>query len=187
MTRLFVYVDNSNIWIEGMRFSAVRSGLVSTFDEAFTRGITDKSWSYDFGELYRLVGADGNPIGRASLFGSRPPKNDSLWAIAERNGFEPIVFDRSFSNKEKQVDSAISVQMMEDSFCYMKANLADRAILVSGDRDHLPAVESLQKRGLPVTVVFWEHATSAELRSGADAFIPLDPHFEQLSRQRSVQ
>lgn len=185
MTRLFVYVDNSNIWIEGMRFSAVQQGMVGTFEEAFNRSIVDHSWSYDFGELYRIVGADGSPIGRASLFGSRPPQNDSLWSIARRNGFDPIVFDRNFSNKEKQVDNAISVQMIEDSFIYMKRALNDRVVLVSGDRDHLPAIESLKRRGFPVGVVFWEHATSMDLRAAADEFVSLAPHFNQLTRERS--
>lgn len=183
MTRLFVYVDNSNIWIEGMRFSAVKKGLAATFKDAFDRGITDQTWSYDFGELYRILGVGGSPIGRASLFGSRPPANDSLWDIARRKGFDPIVFDRSFANKEKQVDSAISVQMMEDSFVYMKRALSDRVVLVSGDRDHLPAVESLQGRGFPVTAVFWEHATSADLRAAVSDFIALDPYFDQLTRK----
>lgn len=186
MTRLFVYVDNSNIWIEGMRFSAVRRGMATTFQDAFNRQIVDHDWAYDFGELYEIAGADGSPIGRASLFGSRPPKNDSLWEIARRNGFEPIVFDRNYSNKEKQVDSAISVQMMEDSFIYMNRELADRVVLVSGDRDHLPAIESLQRRGFPVRVVFWDHATSADLRAAADEFVSLGSHFEHLTRDRAA-
>jgi hypothetical protein len=32
-------------------------------------------------------------IGRAVLYGSRPPPNDSLWAATERKGFEVVVHD----------------------------------------------------------------------------------------------
>jgi hypothetical protein len=31
---LFVYVDNSNVWIEGMRVSAVRKGLAESPKDA---------------------------------------------------------------------------------------------------------------------------------------------------------
>jgi len=37
---LFVYVDNSNLWIEGMRVSAVRKGLAADAKDAMNRHIS---------------------------------------------------------------------------------------------------------------------------------------------------
>lgn len=181
---LFVYVDNSNVWIEGMRVSAVRKGLASSPSDAMDRKVTDHDWAYDFGRLYEAVCPSTAQIGRSSLFGSRPPANDSLWQLAQSAGFEVTVFDRNFSNKEKQVDSAITTQILEDSFQHMRPERGDRVVLLAGDRDYLPPIESLKKRGLPTTVVFWDHATARDLREQADDFSPLDPLFDHITRTK---
>lgn len=182
---LFVYVDNSNVWIEGMRVSAVRKGKSPNLHDAMRDQITDQTWTYDFGRLYQAVCPDVAQIGRSSLFGSRPPANDSLWELARREGFEVFTFDRNYSNKEKEVDVAIATQIMEDSFLHMKAERQDRVVLVSGDRDYLPAVESLRSRGIPTTVVFWSHATAVDLRAKAADFADLEPLFDYLTRPHS--
>ncbi len=132
---LFVYVDNSNVWIEGMRVSAVRKGLASSPQDAMHRRITDHSWTYDFGRLYQAVCPDTAQIGRSSLFGSRPPANDSLWELARCEGFEVFTFDRNYANKEKEVDVAIATQMRADSYEHMRIDRRDRVVLLSGDRD----------------------------------------------------
>lgn len=177
---LYVYVDNSNLWIEGMRVSAVRKGLASSIQEAMDRKITDQSWTYDFGKLYKAICPPAEQIGRSSLFGSRPPANDSLWELARNQGFEVFTFDRNFANKEKQVDVAISTQIMEDSYEHMKAG--DKLVLVSGDRDYLPTIESLAKRGFPTVVAFWEHATGHELKQAPIDFFALDSLFDHLTK-----
>lgn len=178
---LFVYVDNSNVWIEGMRVSAVRKGLATSIQHAMENHIVDHSWSYDFGALYRSICPDTAQIGRSSLFGSRPPANDSLWGLARAEGFDVQIFDRSFSNKEKEVDVAIATQMVEDSFIYMRTDRHDRVVLLTGDRDYRPTVESLARRGFPTTVIFWQHATSKDLQAAADDFFALDGLFEYLT------
>ena len=179
---LFVYVDNSNVWIEGMRVSAVRKGLATSPQEAMNRRIIDQAWSYDFGRLYQAICPDTAQIGRSSLFGSRPPANDSLWDLARNEGFEVFVFDRNYANKEKEVDVAIATQVIEDSYEHMRTERQDRVVLLAGDRDYVPVIKSLAARGLPTTVVFWEHGTAHDLRNVADDYSPLDPLFTHLSR-----
>lgn len=180
---LFVYVDNSNVWIEGMRISAVRKGLATSTDDAMTRRITDQSWAYDFGRLYEAVCPDTAKIGRSSLFGSRPPQNDSLWHLAREKGFEVCVFDRNFSNKEKEVDAAITTTILEDSYEHMRSDRGDRVVLVAGDRDYVPPIESLKRRGIPTSVVFWSHATAKDLRAAADNYTDLESLFEFLTHR----
>lgn len=181
---LFVYVDNSNVWIEGQRVSAVRRGLAKSIKDAMDRGVVDHEWSYDFGQLYRAVCPEDSPIGRSSLFGSRPPPNDSLWDMARQVGFEVFTFDRNFKNKEKEVDVAIATQMMEDSYEHMRSDRGDMVVLIAGDRDYVPTLESLRKRGFRSLVVFWEHATARDIRDAADDYSPLEPLFEHLTRMR---
>src|SRR5579884_244385 len=95
----YVYVDNSNVFIEGKRVSAVDRGLALDIWEAHKYNILDNAYKMDFGRLHEFCGATGD--GRATLYGSRPPPNDTLWKIAERAGFEVIVYDRNVANKEK--------------------------------------------------------------------------------------
>ena len=177
---IYIYVDNSNVWIEGRRISAVRKGLASSVHEATKRKITDQSWTYDFGRLYSLICPEGQTIGRSSLFGSRPPENDSIWDYARSMGFEVFLFNRNAANKEKQVDVGIATQIMEDSYEYMKPG--DSLLLVSGDRDYLPTIQSLAKRGFPTRVAFWTHATGHELKQPPIEFIALDPAFDFITR-----
>lgn len=177
---LFSYVDNSNVWIEGQRIQAVRRQLATDPYEAMSRKISSP-WSYDFGRLYELICPPGTKVGRSLLVGSRPPPNDTVWRRAEHEGFEVEVFDRSVANKEKQVDSHIVTTMLDDSYEHMKPDRGDLAVLVAGDKDYLPSVRSLQRRGLQVKVVFWRHATSRELRETANQFAELDAHFDWLT------
>lgn len=179
----YVYVDNSNVWIEGMRLSAVKKGMATSTTDAMNRKITDQTWTYDFGRLYELICPEAQQIGRSSLFGSRPPENDSIWNLARENGFEVFLFDRNFANKEKQVDVAISTQIMEDSYEHMKQG--DMLLLVSGDRDYLPTIQSLAKRGIPTRVAFWKHATGAELKRAPIDFVALDDAFDYISKKRT--
>lgn len=179
---LYVYVDNSNVWIEGRRMSAVRKGMASNLIEAMQEGLVDQSWNYDFGKLYERVCPDTEQIGRSSLFGSRPPADDTIWELARKQGFEVFTFDRNAANKEKQVDVAIATQILADSFQYMKPG--DEVVLVSGDRDYLPVIENLRSRGIPTTVVFWEHATGRELKQAPITYVPLDDSFDDLTKER---
>src|ERR1035441_7523483 len=75
----FLYVDNSNVFIEGKRVSAVKRGIALSIDDAIRCRVLDNDYRMDFGRLHDLIaGRDPSQIKRAVLFGSRPPKNDSL-------------------------------------------------------------------------------------------------------------
>ena len=119
-----------------------------------------------------------NEVGRAVLYGSRPPKNDSLWTIAKGKGFEVVVHDRNVQNKEKKIDTSIAADIVGDSYELMKPG-KDEITLVCGDRDLVPAVEKVRQRGFDVHVAFWEHA-STELKKAASKFIPLNPYLDHL-------
>jgi hypothetical protein len=77
---LFVYVDNSNVWIEGGHIQAVRLGLATDPLDAARRRVTPR-WAYDFGRLYGLACPPGEQIGRSILFGR------SRWTPAWRRSW----------------------------------------------------------------------------------------------------
>jgi len=176
----FIYIDNSNVFIEGQRVAAVSVGYALDMDDAQRRGIFYGGYRLDFGKLYNFLTGNGDPeIKRVALFGSRPPDNDSLWAVARSKGFEPIIEDRSPSNREKKIDTGIVVAMMEDA--YKRADKsADSFTLVAGDSDYVPAVRALIETGFTVNVAFWRHA-SRELQRTSSKFIDMNPHFDALA------
>ena len=68
----YIYVDNSNLFIEGKRVSAVKKGLAMNIFEAMNNRIIDYSYTISFGRLHEFVaGSDQSQIARAVLFGSR--------------------------------------------------------------------------------------------------------------------
>jgi len=175
----YLYVDNSNIAIEAMHMSAVAKGLAASITEAQQKDITDRSYKLDFGRLLEFAGGEKSQIGRAVLYGSRPPPNDSVWNAAKRKGFEVVVHDRSlWTGKEKKIDTNVVTDIVTDSFDKMKP-ATDEITLVAGDADYVPMVESLRKRGFRVDACFWEHA-SGELRRAVTKFIALNPFLDHL-------
>lgn len=176
----YIYVDNSNLYIEGRRVAAVQHGLAPTIREALVDpGVFDHGYTISFGRLYDfLVGKDISNLKRAALFGSRPPPNDSIWAIAERVGFELHLEDRNARNKEKKIDTGIATLLTKDAYKHGDPE-KDTFVLVSGDADYVPTVKELKKDGYKVEVVFWNHA-ARELREEASKFIALDDYLEAL-------
>jgi len=172
----YTYVDNSNLYIEGCRVSAVRKGLAKGIDEAMRNGVVDRSWNLDYGKLYAYVTGKETV---AKLWGS-PPPGDSFWKMVGKAGFKTTVYDKNAANKEKKVDVAISIAMMEDALTVIdKKN--DDIVLVAGDSDYVPLVARLIALGFKVEVVFWGQA-ARELRETAVNFISLDPKHAEFTR-----
>ena len=167
----FIFVDNSNVWIEGKIASAVAKGYVANTVDAHQRGIEDSSWRIDYGKLLNVV-ADGNrtDINKAIMYGSKPPHNDSMWNAFRAAQYEVNTLDRNAAGKEKAVDTSIVCDI--NKYLYTQSNENDIFVLVMGDKDFLPALEAIRAYKRKSIVAFWDNA-SGELISGADKFINL--------------
>lgn len=87
-------------------------------------------------------------------------------------GFRVIARD-SFDleqNVQKEVDVALAVQMVVHAF---KDNY-DVAIVVSGDRDFIPAIQEVQSAGKRVEVAAFRASVSDEMERQSDVFHDLD-------------
>ena len=139
MEECVIIVDNSNIWIEGMKYSALQKGFAAP---AADKDPCDFKWRIDFGKLLSTV-SEGKTIRKAILVGSRPPRNDSLWNAAKTKGFEVIVQDRNSLNKEKAVDTKL-VALGVETICTTPKGILK---VLSGDSDFAPLIEIANKRG----------------------------------------
>lgn len=176
-----IYVDNSNVWIEGKYHSAVKKGMVANVYDAHRNKICDMPWAYDFGKLLTIVcDGDVSDIKRAVLYGSRPTDNDSLWNAAKKVGFEVFTPDRNAGNKEKRVDTGFDKEVLKDLY---KGTIdkADEIILVAGDSDHLPVADAIKEEGYQFTLAFWDNASDL-MKSASVKFINLNDHLDEITK-----
>ena len=136
-----VIIDNSNVWIEGMKLSAQLEGIKSSPIEG--KEPCDYSWRLSFGKLLAKV-SEGKKVVSTLLVGSRPPKNDSLWTSAEKQGFKVSVFDRNTQGREKAVDAQIVAQGTKMVCTHPNEGVL---ILLSGDSDFIPLLEVANEVG----------------------------------------
>lgn len=175
----YVFVDNSNVWIEGKYVSAVKKGLASNIVEAHNRKICDNSWKMDFGKLLSCV-VDGKitDVKEAVIVGSKPTQKDSLWNAMNTAGFTVKTQQRSPSNKEKKIDTGI-VQIINDTL-YEISKEHDVFVLVMGDKDFVPVVEAIERKGRKAIVAFWGNV-AGELIVSSSEYLNLDDKFDEIS------
>lgn len=169
------YVDNSNVFIEGQRVSAIAKGMALDINDALRRRVFDLTWRLDFGKLHQILFGEHYERGCAKLWGSPPPQ-DSFWKVLESKGWQITTYKRG-SKKEKAVDVAMAYQIAKDVARIDKST--SEIIIVTGDNDFVPVVQDLVAEGYNVTVAFWGHAASA-LREAAQFFC-LDKWLDHLT------
>lgn len=180
--RLRVYMDVMNTWMGAAQCSAAHIGLARTPQEASDLGIIDPALRLKFKGLREFgVGSDTRNS-RAVFVGSVKTETDRrIQDPAERAGWIARMPVRSISGREKEVDTGISVWMLEDQML-SGANPAEVEVtLICGDRDQVPAVQSLMRIGVRVDVAAWSHTASQDLIRAARRFIPLDDYFDTLT------
>lgn len=170
-----IYLDDSNLWIEGKKVSAVDKGLALNIWEATETRTFDNTFRVDFGKVLEI--ANNEPIKIARFYGSKPPERDTVWNRAKQVGFRLTILDRNVRNKEKGVDSSMVADIIEDK--YELAQPGDVFILITGDADYVPAIDKLHAKNYEVHVLFWDHA-STELKRAADKFQSLNGYLTQL-------
>ncbi|MCI2161569.1 MAG: NYN domain-containing protein [Oscillospiraceae bacterium] len=175
----YVFVDNSNVWIEGKYASSVKNGWALDTIMAHENKICDNSWKIDFGRLLDFASdGDSKKIKKAFIFGSKPTDKDSLWQSMEYAGFKVIPIPRNASNKEKKVDTGIGALI--DKTLYKETKPGDVLILVLGDADYVPYIKNIHDEKCKAKVVFWDNV-STELAKKADCYVNLTEHIDEIS------
>ena len=148
---LFIYVDNSNIWIAAQNHPSIV--------KRFHKSQHDHRVRIDFGKLVDIV-AKKRPVGHVTLYGSVPPPQDSVWNKARELGWNVVTKKRSFcTGKEKKVDVQFAVDAVEEA-----GSEPSTIVFVTGDTDMYPAAEKIVKKGRKVEIYMWSHALSGDWR-----------------------
>ena len=145
----YIFVDNSNLWIAGQAASAKK--LVDAD--------TDSRFRVDHGKFLQLI-TKGRHIAKAFLYGSVPPPNDSVWKAARKHNFEVKTFQRSGGGREKEVDVAMTSDILENLYKQIYTETKENTVFiaVTGDRDLKTPIEKALDNGIPVELWSWEQA-----------------------------
>lgn len=120
-----VFIDNSNIFIEGQKWSAKHRQLSAH---------TDKAFRIRYDELIRAI-AKGRTVAQALVFGSRSVDEEAsvtLWMSLSMRGFSVGIEARA--SREKIVDASLAMSISQHmNTCDPAAK--DTIVILSGDRD----------------------------------------------------
>jgi uncharacterized LabA/DUF88 family protein len=178
MSKAYVYIDNSNVYKEGCRISAVNKSFqgIKNIKEAINRGIIDYGWYLNYVELYELIEKLLQvPLAFAKLWGS-PVQ------YIKTQKFDVMEFAGNILDFEKRrVDIVITHRMTKDAYSGVIDKENDIMILLAGDIAYVPLIDGLVSDGFKVCILFWDHIEN-ELRKKASAFISLNRYFEKLTK-----
>ena len=153
---VFIYVDDSNMWIEAKKLAANKLNL---------KCVEDPRLRLDIGKVTDVV-AYNRKVAWGILYGSEPPPIDSVWQKIRERGWKVITTQRSsFTGKEKQVDH----QMVADitalvSGCIVKGKI----VMVSGDADMIPAISKSLQMKWSTEIWMWGNGVSNALKQLAE-------------------
>ena len=153
---VFIYVDDSNMWIEAKKLAANKFNLKCKEDPRLR---------LDIGKVADVV-ANNRKVAWGTLYGSEPPERDSVWQKIRERGWKVITTKRStFTGKEKQVDH----QMVADITALVSGCIAKgKIVIVSGDADMIPAISKSLHMNWSIEIWMWENGVSNSLKQLAE-------------------
>jgi uncharacterized LabA/DUF88 family protein len=177
MEECLILLDDSNIFIEGKKFSARKKGTKKEEGDIYEP--TDWSWRLDFGSLLKIV-ANGHKVIKAILVGSTPPPNDSLWEVAKTDGFEVKTFQRSsITGAEKAVDTEIVASGLDVIYQYPHPAILK---LISGDGDLLPLITRAYNMKWETELWGFKTSLALSLAKTVNRVKLLDDVFDQIGK-----
>ena len=178
MDKVFIYWDNSNIFISAQQIAIEREGEAARY-----------RMRIDFRNLLNLACA-GRAIEHATAVGSVPPELRHVWNRLENEGVTVQLLERgTMHGREQGVDQALQTVMLRDGFDY-NGN-PGIAVMLTGDGAGFDDgvgfhadLERMRRRGWRIEVLSWRHSCNRRMREWAEEhgkFIALDDFYESIT------
>lgn len=178
MDRVFIFWDNSNIFIGAKDIAEQREGFQSRY-----------SIRISFQALLDLCKA-GRKVAEAIAVGSIPPEVRHVWNRLERAGVKVQLLERGYeSHKEQGVDAVLQTAMLRAALDN-NGNPQTVVILTGDGRGFEDSVgfhadlERMQKRGWKIEILAWEQSCNNKMKNWAESvgvFIPLEEHYNSIT------
>lgn len=178
MDKVFIYWDNSNIFISAQEVAVEREGETSRSHVRI-----------HFRNLLQL--AHGNrDIERAIAVGSVPPELRHVWNRLENEGVTVQLLERgALQGREQGVDQALQTVMLRDAFDYNGD--PGIAVLLTGDGAGFDDgvgfhadLERMRGRNWRMEILSWRHSCNRRMREWAEGngkFIALDDYYDSVT------
>ncbi len=178
MDRVFVYWDNSNIFISAQQVAAEREGDAVRYRVRL-----------NFRHMLELALA-GREIEHAIAVGSIPPEMRHVWNRLENEGVTVQLLERgALQGREQGVDQSLQTAMLRDAFDYNGD--PGIAVLMTGDGSGFADgvgfhadLQRMRSRGWRVEVLSWRHSCNRRMREWAEeegVFIALDDFYDSIT------
>ena len=178
MKRVFIYWDNSDIFISAQEAAVDREG-----EETRSRV------RIHFRNLLALAHA-GRSIERAIAVGSIPPELRQVWNRLENEDVEGRLLEcGALHGSEEGVDQLLQTFMLRDAVDYNGA--PGIAVLLTGDGSGFADgvgfhadLDRMHRRGWDIEVLSWRHSCNRRMREWAERngkFIALDDFYNSIT------
>ena len=178
MDKVFIYWDNSNIFISAQQASIEREGETARYRTRI-----------HFRNLLELAHA-GREIERAIAVGSVPPELRHVWNRLENEGVTVQLLERgAMEGREQGVDQALQTAMLRDGFDYngnpgiIVMLTGDGAGFDDGVGFHAD-MKRLHDRGWRIEALSWRHSCNRRMREWVEEngkFIALDDFYDSIT------
>lgn len=178
MEKVFIYWDNSNIFISAQQVAIEREGEASRYRVRL-----------EFRNLVELAHA-GREIEHALAVGSIPPELRHVWNRLENEGISVHLLERgAMQGREQGVDQFLQAAMLRDALDYngdpgiVVMLTGDGAGFDDGVGFHSD-LERMRNRGWRIEVLSWRHSCNRRMREWAEQngkFIALDDFYDSVT------
>ena len=175
MDDVYIYLDNSNLFIEAKRLAEERNGDVAR-----------QAVRLHFDNLLALASA-GRTVKHAVAAGSVPPELRHLWARLQCKGVECRVFAHGERGEQNVPDLKLQKAMLRDGL----TQAPSVAVLLTGDgaghyRDEgfLATLKDLKAAKWRIEVLSWVHCINKFLVDWVKKhglFLPLDDYYDSIT------
>ena len=178
MDKVFIYWDNSNIFISAQQAAVELEGETARFRIRI-----------HFRNLLELAHA-GREVERAVAVGSVPPELRQVWNRLENEGVTVRLLERgALDGREQGVDQTLQTEMLRDGFDYngtpgiLVMLTGDGAGFADGVGFHAD-MERMRRRGWRIEVLSWRHSCNRRMQEWAKEngkFIALDDFYDSIT------
>jgi hypothetical protein len=176
--KVFIYWDNSNVFISAQQLAIEREGEGARYRTRI-----------HFQNLLLLAHAQ-RPIERAIAVGSVPPELRHVWNRLENEGVTVQLLERgALEGREQGVDQTLQTAMLRDTVDYN--GMPGTAVLLTGDGAGFEDgvgfhadLERMHGRGWKVEALSWRHSCNRRMREWAEengTFIALDDFYDNVT------
>lgn len=142
--------------------------------EMSVEGYNELGWSLDYSDLVSNL-CDDRRLLNVIVYDSRPVAENrrrlQLHDSLKSNGFDVRILEPCYNRERSEIiQKEVDTSIVADSVMMCSRNLIDVAVIVSGDRDMRPAVNTIRSIGKSAEVASFPSVLSDDLRYSCDVF-----------------